>query len=195
MESNKAWKIGAGLAVGFAAVATGMLLSRSGRKLVREAWQGRQRTRLEDRVLDRLWADRTLARRNIDVAEVGPGVVELIGFVRSDEEADRARHIAETIDGVRTVVNRLNAEDLDAHLDGNRRRYGAGDPALTEKHWYGMEVGIGKRRQSPDTDPDRRDDKIRMVSRDLDVDRASRFTSEDPVEAEIGGTDGGAPER
>lgn len=195
MESNKAWKIGAGLAVGFAAVATGMLLSRSGRKLVREAWQGRQRTRLEDRVLDRLWADRTLARRNIDVAEVGPGVVELIGFVRSDEEADRARHIAETIDGVRTVVNRLNAEDLDAHLDGNRRRYGAGDPALTEKHWYGMEVGIGKRRQSPDTDPDRRDDKIRMVSRDLDVDRASRFTSEDPVEVEIGGTDGGAPER
>ncbi len=176
-----AWKVGAGVAVGFAAVATGLLLSRSGRRLVREVWQGRSRTRLEDRILDRIWSDRVLSRRAIDVREVGPGVVELVGGVRTDEEARRAVTVAQSIEGVTTVVNRLRAEALESHLAETRRRYGDGDPALHESHWYGVEVGTGRRRQSPATDPDRRDDRVDMITRELGVDRGERNPSE-PVE-------------
>ncbi len=176
--SSRTWKIGAGVAVGFAAVATGLLLSRSGRRLVKEVWQGRSRTRLEDRILDRLWSDRALARRPIDVREVGPGIVELVGSVRTEDEAHRAVEVAQSIDGVTTVVNRLREEAEESHLAETRRRYDRGDGDLHETHRYGMGVGMGRRRQSPETDPDRRDDHVRMVERELGVNRMEREESE-----------------
>ncbi|MGH7475226.1 MAG: BON domain-containing protein [Longimicrobiales bacterium] len=182
---NTTWKVGAGLAVGFAAVATGLLLSRGGRRLVREVWQGRTRTRLEDRILDRLWSDRRISRRRIDASEVSPGVIELSGAVRDERESDLAVQIARGVDGVQTVVNRLETETLESHLADNRRRYADGDPALHGSHWYGMEVGTGRRRQSRDTEPDRPDDSVDMITRDLDVSRAARFASEDVDE--VGG--------
>ncbi len=177
------WKVGAGVAVGFAAVATGLLLSRSGRRLVKEVWQGRTRTRLEDRILDRIWSDRTLSRRPIDVREIGAGTVELIGSVRTDEEGHRAVSIAQSVDGVGTVVNRLRTETVETRLADNRRRYEDGDPRLHETHWYGGGVGTGRRRQSPTTDPARRDDKVDIVTRELGVARAEREASEPLNEA------------
>lgn len=183
------WKVGAGVAVGFAAVATGLLLSRSGRRLVKEVWQGRTRTRLEDRILDRIWSDRTLSRRPIDVREVGPGTVELIGSVRTDEEGHHAVSIAQSVEGVGSVVNRLRTEAVETRLADNRRRYKDGDPALHETRWYGGGVGIGRRRQSPQTDPDRRDDKVDMVTRELGVARAEREASE-PIEKTPPAVDG-----
>src|SRR5690606_33929194 len=52
------------------------------------------------------------------------------------------------------------------------------DPELTEREWYGMRVGTGRRRQSAGTDADRPDDRVDLVSRALGVDRAIEQTSE-----------------
>jgi hypothetical protein len=93
--------------IGFGALATGLFATRKGRHLVREAWQGRERTRIEDRVLDTLWDDPLLARREIDVDEIDTGRIELIGTVRSDEERDRAVRLAAGVKGVNVVLDRL----------------------------------------------------------------------------------------
>jgi hypothetical protein len=105
-----ALKIGIAGAVGFGALATGMVVSRKGRNLMREAWQGRQRTTLEDRVLDALWDDRTLSRRAIDVEEVEPGVMLLEGTVYAEDEHARCLDILHATKGVIEIVDRLVVE-------------------------------------------------------------------------------------
>jgi hypothetical protein len=102
-----ALRIGIAGAIGFGALATGMFVTRKGRHLVKEAWQGRERTRLEDRVLDALWDDPRLARRDIDVAEVGPGHVQITGVVRSIGEGRRAIRLTSEIRGVEQIDNGL----------------------------------------------------------------------------------------
>ena len=100
-------KLGIAGVIGFGAVVTGLLASRQGRKLVREVWQGRRRTRIEDRVLAALWADRVLGRRPIDAQEIEDGRVVITGQVRNDEERERAREIASQAKGVSAVEDRL----------------------------------------------------------------------------------------
>jgi osmotically-inducible protein OsmY len=102
-----ALKIGIAGVIGFGAVATGLLASRRGRNLVREAWEGRRRTRIEDRVLDAIWADRVLGRRAIDAQEVEEGRVVLVGQIQSEEERERALAIAGRVKGVNAVEDRL----------------------------------------------------------------------------------------
>ena len=102
-----ALKIGSASAIGFGALATGLLVSRRGRHLVKEAWQGRERTRIEDRVLDRLWGDPVLGRRDLDVDEVGDGVVALYGKVRDEQERRVALALARQIKGVTAVEDHL----------------------------------------------------------------------------------------
>jgi hypothetical protein len=103
-----ALKIGIAGFIGFGAIATGLFVTRKGRHLVREAWEGRERTRIEDRVLDALWDDDRLARRRLDVDELEDGRVELFGMVRSDEERRRALTVASAVKGVTDVVDRLD---------------------------------------------------------------------------------------
>jgi osmotically-inducible protein OsmY len=105
--AGAAVKIGIAGVIGFGAVATGLLASRRGRKLVREAWEGRRRTRIEDRVLDAIWADRVLGRRAIDAQEVEEGRVALLGQIRSEEERERALAIVGRVKGVSAVEDRL----------------------------------------------------------------------------------------
>jgi hypothetical protein len=105
--SSLAIKIGIAGVVGFGAIASGMIASRKGRNLMREAWQGRQRTTLEDRVLEVLWSDRALARRPIDVQEQPDGALALIGEVRSEEEQLLSVALAEGTHGVQRVIDRL----------------------------------------------------------------------------------------
>ena len=100
-------KLGVAGFVGFGALATGLFTTRKGRHLVREAWHGKQRTRIEDRVLDTLWDDKRLARRRIDVDEMDGGRVEVIGTVRSQEERERALNLTAGVKGVNVVVDRL----------------------------------------------------------------------------------------
>jgi hypothetical protein len=105
--SRMALKIGIAGFIGFGAVATGLFVTRKGRHLVREAWEGRERTRIEDRVLDALWSDPRLARRRIDVDETEDGHVQLAGAVRSDAERQIAVDIAAGVKGVVLVLDAL----------------------------------------------------------------------------------------
>jgi hypothetical protein len=97
--------IGSGIALG--AVVSGLLISRRGRNLVREAWQGKRRTRLEDRALDALWGDRALGKRTLEVQEIEEGTLEISGVLKSEAERERALDMVERIKGVHDVVDRL----------------------------------------------------------------------------------------
>jgi hypothetical protein len=138
----------------------------------------RRLARLEDEVADALGADAFLGQRPIQVGALADGIVELSGRVYDEWEAERAVALAQRTAGVRTVLNRLDRDTLESHLANTRFRHDAGDPQLNETHWYGLRVGMGIRRQGSETDPDRRDDKAPLTSRELGVDRAIEFTSE-----------------
>jgi len=109
--TGMAIKVGIAGAIGFGAIASGLFISRRGRHLMKEAWQGRKRTRIEDRVLDALWGDPRLSRRDIDVTELEPGIIALTGSVESRGERRRAALMAERVREVREVVNRLEIEE------------------------------------------------------------------------------------
>ena len=116
-----------------------------------------------------LGSDGKLSRRRIQVDTIAEGVVELSGRVRSRQESQRAVDLAQSTTGVYTVVNRLIIGEEEEHLAEARKRWEDGAPELRERHHYGMGVGMGTRRQSPDTDPDRPSDKQRLIERELDV--------------------------
>jgi hypothetical protein len=102
-----ALKIGVVGAIGVGAVLSGLFISRRGRHLLREAWQGRRRSRLEDRVLDTLWGDPVLGRREIEVEERPSGTVILTGEVRSGRERRLAVALAREIKGVNQVTDEI----------------------------------------------------------------------------------------
>lgn len=116
-----ALKIGMATAIGFGALATGMLVSRQGRHLVKEAWQGRERTRIEDRVLDRIWGDPILGRRDLDVDEVSDGVVAVYGKVRSEQERRVALALAAQVNGVVDVQDHMTVASRDRRARARRR--------------------------------------------------------------------------
>lgn len=96
-------RLGIASAIALGAVASGMLLSRSGRRLLGEVWQGRQRTTIEDRVLDALWSDDRVGRRRIDVVELADDTVRLTGAVRDEAEHDRVIEIVKAVKGVHGI--------------------------------------------------------------------------------------------
>ncbi len=130
-------------------------------------------------VAESLRRDRSLRARAIEVDSIADGVVELTGEVDTRAEARRAVAIAQGASGVYTVVNRLTLSEEESHLDETRQRRQNGDPSLAERHHYGMGVGMGTRRQSPSTDPDRPSDKQKILERQLEV-----ANVEDPPEGE-----------
>jgi hypothetical protein len=105
-----ALKLGIAGAIGLGAIVSGLLISRRGRRLVKEVWQGRRRTRLEDRVLDTLWGDPLVGRRDFDVEEIGDGVVALSGVVRARRERARALRLARSVRDVARVEDHLVVE-------------------------------------------------------------------------------------
>jgi hypothetical protein len=116
-----ALKVGIAGAIGFGAVATGLFISRRGRHLVKEAWQGRERTRLEDRVLDLLWGDPVLGRRDIDVDELDSGMIAIFGDVRTEQERRVALKLARDVKGVLEVQDHLKVVPRDARRIGRRQ--------------------------------------------------------------------------
>ncbi len=152
---------GVGLAVGGAA----FLLWK-----MRHKWGDRPEypgAALEDAVVDALRGDSHAGGSAIDVAAVAPGVIELSGTAADWMAARRAVEVTQGVEGVTTVVNRLDIEALENQLSRTRQRFANGDPSLTETHWYGVGVGMGRRRQSPDTDPAQRDDSAEMKAEAL----------------------------
>lgn len=125
--------------------------------------------RLEESAVEALRRDRLTGGCAIDVAALGPGIIELSGVVPTLDIGQRAARLLHAIDGVRTVVNRLETGSSEDRLAENRLRRAQGEPALRERQWYGMSVGTGRRRQSPDTEPGRNDDTVERRMRELDV--------------------------
>ena len=118
--------------------------------------------------------DEQLSARGIGVHSIAEGVLELTGRVRDRGEAERARNIAQATASVHTVVNRLTVEAEETAREETRRRWQEGAPDLRERQHYGMGVGMGTRRQSPSTDPDRPSDKQHRIARELEVGNVER---------------------
>ncbi|MGH7554758.1 MAG: BON domain-containing protein [Longimicrobiales bacterium] len=130
---------------------------------------------IEDATVGALRQDTVAGNRAIEVAALGNGIIELTGVVRDLGEAHHAVDIAQRVDGVHTVINRMTLGDVEKHLADTRERKRAGDPQLEETQWYGMNVGTGRRRQSSDTDPSLRDDRNEAVTRALEPDAIAEF--------------------
>lgn len=117
-----ALKIGVVGVIGVGAVLSGLVISRRGRHLLREAWQGRRRSRIEDRVLDAVWGDPVLGRREIEVQEHPEGTVVVSGVVRTDKERRVAIAIAEQVKGVEHVIDELTVRTPQRRSGLRRRR-------------------------------------------------------------------------
>lgn len=137
-------------------------------------------TDLEDRVLEAFRNDPTMSQRGIDIGSVGRGIVELSGWVDTDDEAEYAVTLARGVPGVVTVLNRLGVGDEEEALAEAARRRAEGDPALTEARWEGMQVGTGRRRQGTSAEIDRHaDPAVDLEDRSLRTQEAIRYAAGD----------------
>ena len=135
---------------------------------------------LEERVLEAFRNDPILCERAVDIGAIGADVIELTGWVHTDDEADHAVTVARGTPGVGTVVNRLLVGEEEQRLASNARRVEEGDPALTEARWEGQQVGTGRRRQGTSEDPDRHaDPRVGLEDRWLSEEEAIRNAAED----------------
>lgn len=110
---------------------------------------------LEERVLEAYHNDPILSERAIDIGAIDEGIIELTGWVYAASEAEHAVTVARGTPGVATVLNRLAVRAEEDQLDDASDRYEDGDDRLTEAHWEGQNVGMGRKRQGHSTDPDR----------------------------------------
>ncbi|HEX2779963.1 MAG TPA: BON domain-containing protein [Gemmatimonadaceae bacterium] len=113
---------------------------------------------LEERVLEAYMNDPILSERAVDIGEIGEGIIELAGWVETEDEADHAVTLARGVPGVDTVVNRLNVGEEEEMLEENYERFSTGDDALNEARWEGQGLGTGRRRQGSSAEVDRHAD-------------------------------------
>jgi hypothetical protein len=141
---------------------------------------------LEDRVLEAFRNDPTLSERAIDIGAVEDAIIELTGWVNSDDESQKAVVVARGVPGVETVVNRLTIRTEEVLFDEAAHRYEDGDPPFTERHWEGQQVGTGRRRQGTSDEMDRHaDPRNKLEDRSLNEDQAFMAAAEpipDPAE-------------
>jgi hypothetical protein len=139
---------------------------------------------LEERVLEAFRNDPILSERAIDIGAVENGIIELTGWVNSDDESHQAVVIARGVPGVDTVVNRLAIRSDEDLFDDAAHKYEDGDPAFTERHWEGQQVGTGRRRQGNSTEIDRHADPRNVLEdRSLKEDKAFMAAAEDIPDA------------
>jgi len=136
---------------------------------------------LEERVLEAFRNDPILSERAVDIGSIGDGIIELAGWVESEEEAEHAVTIARGVPDVDTVVNRMSIGDEEQRIREAQRRVEQGDPSLTEARWEGRTVGTGRRRQGTSQDLDRHaDPKVnledRWMSKDAELHNAAEET-------------------
>lgn len=136
---------------------------------------------LEERVLEAFRNDPILSERAVDIGSVGDGIIELAGWVETEEEAQHAVTIARGVPDVDTVVNRITIGDEEQRLNDAARRVEEGDPSLTEARWEGRTVGTGRRRQGTSQDADRHADpklplEDRWMSKDVELRNAAEET-------------------
>jgi hypothetical protein len=135
---------------------------------------------LEERVLEAYRNDPILCERAVDIGSIGEGIIELAGWVDTDEEAEHAVTIARGVPGVDTVVNRLAIGSEEEQYADTIRRANAGDEAFNERHWESNIVGTGRRRQGTSDEIDRHaDPKVELENRWSGKDEALRHAAED----------------
>ena len=131
---------------------------------------------LEDAVLDAFLDDEVLSGRGIDVGAISEGIVELSGSVYTRGEAMHAVAVAQAVQGVATVVNRMDIDEervrLHPQLDDTDD-----EGFEMSGEWTGHQSGMGSRRQGEDTDPARRDDSHHQ--REVAMEQADRAQFED----------------
>jgi hypothetical protein len=131
---------------------------------------------LEDAVLDAFLDDEVLAERGIDVGAISEGIVELSGSVLTRGEAMHAVAVAQGVQGVATVVNRM---DIVEERERLHPRFDDTDDEgfAMSGEWTGHQSGMGSRRQGEETDPARRDDSHHQ--REVAMEQADRAQFED----------------
>jgi hypothetical protein len=135
---------------------------------------------LEERVLEAYRNDPILCERAVDIGSIGEGIIELAGWVDTEEEAEHAVTLARGVPGVDTVVNRLAIGSEEEHYADTMRAREAGDPAFNERHWESNTIGTGRRRQGSSDEVDRHaDPKVDLESRWSRTDEAIRHAAED----------------
>jgi hypothetical protein len=135
---------------------------------------------LEERVLEAYRNDPILCERAVDIGSIGEGIIELAGWVDTEEEAEHAVTIARGVPGVDTVVNRLAIGSEEAQYADTMRAREAGDPAFNERHWESNTIGTGRRRQGSSDEIDRHaDPKVELESRWSRTDDAIRHAADD----------------
>jgi hypothetical protein len=164
--------VGAGLAVAAGIIAT-IQVNRQGRLALRRELRG-----LEKRVIRALRARRSTRDQAVDIEAVGAGVVELSGFVDTEELAREVVELVDSVPGVHAVFNRMDVRSVEARLRESRTRSRGGEGT----RWYGGNVGIGRRRQSPATDPARRDDHTDLKLKSLQPNREDVLSEVEEME-------------
>jgi hypothetical protein len=135
---------------------------------------------LEERVLEAFRNDPILAERAIDIGSISDGVIELAGWVDTEEESHHAVTIARGVPGVDTVVNRIALGDEEDRFADVSRKVREGDAALTEARWEGRRVGTGRRRQGTSDEADRHaDPKLELENRWQGTEDAVRNAADD----------------
>jgi hypothetical protein len=172
----------AAAAAGVAAVAVTRALRRRSARALADG------NGLEDAAVDVLRRDPDTSSCAVDVALIAPGILELTGTVPTRQVAHRAADLLHGLPGVNTVISRVEVRTLEERLAANRERRASGDPRALERHWYGVRVGTGRRRQSPATEPDRPDDSLPRRTRELDA-----RVDDPPDPTSRYGADGGPP--
>jgi hypothetical protein len=130
---------------------------------------------LEERVLEAFRNDPILSERAIDIGSISEAVIELAGWVETEDEAEHAVTIARGVPGVDTVVNRIAIGDEERRMNETAQRAREGDPALNEARWEGRGVGTGRKRQGSSDEPDRHEDpKVELKDRWQGTDDALR---------------------
>ena len=139
---------------------------------------------LEERVLEAFRNDPILSERAVDIGAVEDEIIELTGWVNSEDEAHQAVVIARGVPGVETVVNRLTIRTNEDLFDEAAHHYEDGDPPFTERAWEGQQVGTGRRRQGNSAEIDRHADPRNVLEdRSLREDKAFMAAAEDIPEA------------
>jgi hypothetical protein len=135
---------------------------------------------LEERVLEAYRNDPILAERAVDIGSIGEGIIELAGWVDTEDEAEHAVTLARGVPGVDTVVNRLAIGTEEEQYADTMRAREAGDPAFSERHWESNTIGTGRRRQGSSDEIDRHaDPKVELESRWSRTDEAIRHAADD----------------
>lgn len=168
------WILGIGAGV---AITAGIIAMISRGRRGRMALRREMRT-LEKRVIRALREQRSTRNQPIDVQALGAGVVELSGYVENEDVAREVITLVDGVPGVHSVFNRLDVRSVEMRLRKNRTRRSG----RSGTRWYGGSVGIGRRRQSPATDPGRRDDHTDLKIKALQPNREDVLSEVEEME-------------